>query len=77
MSKFEQTKFVTDLSGVISRQIIQSINDGKIPEDWDGYELRCLLADKHEQSAKMTTVRRNPRSRAARDYKNTVLVNNL
>lgn len=39
--------------------------------------LRSLLADKHEESAGVTLVRRNPRSRLARQYKNTKLINLL
>lgn len=62
-------KFIRDLIGSVQRDIIAAVR--KMPDDWDGHELRQLIADKFEQE---TTDM--PRSRA-KDYANTRLVNNL
>ena len=71
MTRDEQIKFVEELSKNILNGIAVDIEDGKIPEDWDGFELRQLLSDRSAPAfASMNKAR-------ARDYKNTVIVNNL
>lgn len=75
MNRDQQQDFVHQLSSGIARDICEQIKAGKIPEGWDGHELRALLADRHEQSARMSLVKR--RRARARDYRNTVLINNL
>lgn len=77
MTKKGQKKFVRELSKNIADSIVKQINDGKIPDRWDGHELRILLANRHQASASMSKHSQNPRSKAAREFKNTVLVNNL
>jgi hypothetical protein len=77
VTRAEQLKFVRDLSRGVLRDIEQAIDKGLIPESWDGHELRCLLADKHEQSAAITIVRREPHRARAKDYENVVLVERL
>lgn len=77
MNKKTQIHFVKELSNNILARIVQQIRDGKTPENWDGHELRALVALGFEQSAAMSLVRTEPRSKRARDYKNTVIVNNL
>lgn len=75
MTKTEQKAFVRGLSKTIADEIIKQISEGRIPEEWDGHELRALLAYRHEQSAAMSLVRRDRRRK--RDFDNTLLVNNL
>lgn len=77
MTIHEQKHFVRQLSHNIAEEIMAKIDKGLIPPEWNGHELRCLLADKHEESAGATLVRRNPRSKLARQYKNTKLINML
>lgn len=77
MTQREQKNFVQVLSDNIAREIIDDIDRGHIPPDWDGHELRCLLEDKHRSSASMSTIRRSPRSKAAREYKNTIITGNI
>lgn len=77
MTRTQQVKFVRDLSKSIADSIIKQINTGKIPENWDGHELRVLLEEHHSQSAGMSAIRRDGRSKLAMSYRNTVLVNNL
>lgn len=77
MNKREQKAFVMDLSRNIAREIAQQIDSGKIPPEWDGHELRCLLAKRFIESAEMTIIKRLPTMSRAREFRNTVIVNNL
>jgi len=46
MTKDEQRQFVSTLSKAIVAEILQDISDGKVPDTWDGIELRQLMADR-------------------------------
>jgi hypothetical protein len=73
MNRKQQKTFVKALSKNIAKGICDWVDEGRIPETWDGHELRQLLADRHSESAE----------RALRDkkrrwkYHNTKIVNNL
>ena len=69
MNREEQKKLVQELATNTAESIVKDIEAGRIPEDWDGLELRQLIAD-HIAWHNM-----GRRRRAA--YANTVLVNNL
>jgi hypothetical protein len=56
----------------VRREIIKLIDNGKIPEEWNGHELRQLIADKFNYEK--TQVMKGNR---LKDYKNTVYLNNL
>jgi len=58
-------------------EICDKIDNGLIPENWDGHELRALLCMKHKESAEMSVINREHRSRRARSFRNEVLVSNL
>ena len=71
MSKKEKLKFVRDLTRTIRDRILDDITGERVPKDWNGIELRQLLADKFSQSTfKMS------RPYMAK-YKNDVLIYNL
>ena len=71
LTKSDKMLFVLDLTRSVSEQILSLIRENKVPEDWDGHELRELLADKF---AAQTTALSRSRKKA---YRNAVLVNNL
>lgn len=75
MNKTEKINFIQRITCSIATELIDKVESGAIPEDWDGHELRQLLADKfaHETSSLL----REPRSKRMKDYRNTVIVNNL
>lgn len=77
MTRYEQRCLVQDLTWDIANEICNNITMGLVPKEWEGHELRVLLADKFDAAAKMSLVRRSPRSSRAKGYRNTVLVNNL
>lgn len=69
MSKEEQKKLTKEIAKSAAESIIRDIENGKIPEDWNGIELRELLSSRIKWH--------NMDKRRARDYRNTVLVNGL
>lgn len=77
MTKIDQLDFVGILANSIKNDIQQAIIEGKIPEDWDGHELRKLLADKFIDAAELSTLNSNKRGTRAARYRNTVLNNRL
>ncbi len=72
MTKQEKIHFVTDLTNSLQTRLVQNIKAGKIPEDWDGIELRELIAELVQRQRVA-----NFKGRRKRDYRNTMLVNNL
>lgn len=73
MNTEEQKTFVRELSETIAADICEQIDAGKIPENWDGIELRNLLKYRHSSSARMYS----GTSKRIRNANNTILINNL
>lgn len=69
MDKKTQKRLVKDISKGVLETILRDIENGKIPESWDGIELRELLSDRVKWH--------NMEKRRAKDYRNTVAVNGL
>lgn len=69
--QLRQAKLIETLSASITSKLVSDIANGKIPLEWDGYELRQLLADRFARAIVKMTKRRKA------EYNNTVLVNNL
>jgi len=77
MTRDEQKEFVRELSAAIADDICAKIGAGKIPEFWDGHELRHLLAHRHAQSASMSRPMENKRRRRYQDFAKLVALDNL
>jgi len=77
MTPEKQKEFIIELSYAISRDLCEKVDKGRVPESWDGHELRALLGYRHEQSASMSIVCRTPRSKRARNFRNHLLTENL
>jgi hypothetical protein len=71
LSKQEKEQLVKDFIGTVQESLLEKID--RVPEEWDGHELRTWIADAFNWQ----------RSRAMEDkkrlkkYKNDVLTNNL
>jgi hypothetical protein len=74
MTKDEQKQFTKNLTGSIADKIIEQIDSGKIPENWDGVELRWLLQDLFSREARYYPDKRKSRWK---DYDNTVIMHDL
>lgn len=71
MDTQDQKRIVHELIISVEVGIQQAIDAGSIPAEWDGHELRQLVAERFDRcTSKMD------RKRKA-EYNNTVLVNNL
>lgn len=76
MTRAEQIRFIRELSKSVADRLCDQA--AKFPEEWDGHELRVLLADAHEQSARMTMAHKNgPSRRRRRAYLNECAVRNI
>ena len=73
MDKDSKLKFISDLCNDIKNDISSKVH--KMPENWDGIELRWLIAEKCN-SVVMGSYN-GTKSRRYKDYKNEVLVKNL
>ena len=77
-SKEAKIAFIEQLTTGVTMNIVANID--KIPEHWDGIELRRYIADKFEESTMVLqrgTVRSNGYSKRLKAYHNDVIVNNL
>lgn len=71
MDTQEQKRIVHELISSVEGGIQATIDAGNVPAEWDGHELRQLVAERFARCTfKMTRTRKT-------EYNNTVLVNNL
>lgn len=73
MTKDEQMKFVAYLTASITKDLFTKLQDGRVPEEWDGHELRQWIADTFMESGVIHPMK----GKRLKDYKNTLIVNNL
>ena len=73
MDKAEKRRFIEDLCASVQEAAINAIP--QMPEEWDGWELRELLADKFSNAAWMR--QRKEMRKRIKDYKNEVITRNL
>ena len=71
----EKVKFVNDLCNSIRDQVIDQIMVGRIPEEWDGHELRRLLSQNFSEVVRLS--RNVMIGKRLKDYTNTVIIKNL
>lgn len=77
MTQDAQLTIVNSLCMTAALDIGTLIMQGKVPAEWDGHELRALVADKLKQAAERSVVIQQPRSKRAKEYRNSVIINNL
>jgi hypothetical protein len=73
VNSIEKKNFIRNITDSVADELC--IAADKMPEEWDGHELRAPLAEKF--AFEVSTLMRDKRSRRVRDYKNEVLVRNL
>jgi|JI10StandDraft_1071094.scaffolds.fasta_scaffold1280204_2 hypothetical protein len=69
----EKSAFVHDLIDSVRAELMRDIAAGKIPEHWDGVQLRALTAERFARSR----MGREGDRRFWRDYRNDVTTRNL
>lgn len=73
MTKANKRKFIRELVGSVKKTALANVD--KMPENWDGIELREYIADKFAESKAMPS--RPYMKQRVSDYRNEVLVRNL
>lgn len=71
MNLAERRQLIKDLCANLQHYLISRSNE--MPEDWDGFEIRQLMAD----VAKSRFAHRPMEGKRLREYRNTVLIKNL
>ncbi len=72
MNLEEKRDFIKGLIEAVETEIMNKT--GKMPETWDGYELRWYIKDKFSEVV-WGDMRKSTKRK--RDYNNTILVDNL
>ena len=76
MTKKDKRRFIRELIGSVKKTVLANVD--KMPEEWDGIELREYVADKFTESrSTISGLGRSYMKRRAKDYRNEVLVRNL
>lgn len=70
-----QKRFVVELMAAIEKSIVDDINAGKVPEDWDGIELRGLIEDRATNAA--TFIHEKHNLKRFRAFKRELINRNL
>ncbi len=73
MNRQEKIMFIEELTNNVKNQIIEKVD--KMPEAWDGMELRQYLSDKFKE-ATMPSFQKLEKGRM-RKYYNTLRISNL
>lgn len=77
MTKVQQKEFVRALMKAIQKEIIEQITQGKVPQEWDGIELRALIEHHASEAACLIHEKEKHRRKQLREFKRVVLVNYL
>lgn len=75
MTRQEQSQFVIDLINNVRVDILKSIEGNKIPEEWDGIELREFISEKFDRER--SSLLSDKRYQRSKDYLNHILIKNL
>lgn len=70
MNKKEQRQFIINICDNLKTNMLEKVD--KIPENWDGYELRQYFVDKAEEFNWFAMD-----SKRKKSYENDVIINNL
>lgn len=70
MNKKEQRQFIINICDNLKTNMLEKVD--KIPENWDGFELRQYFADKAEEFNWFVMD-----SKRKKSYDNDVIINNL
>ena len=73
MTSNEKKEFIKNLTESVAKHLMQEVDTMKIPDEWDGIELRWLLEMEFKQEATFGNRKGSRRNK----FLNTVNVNNL
>lgn len=73
MDQEEKRKLILGLTDALADGLLRILDDGRIPERWEGYEIRNWIGEYWKQNYHMAF----PEATRARVYRNDVKVKNL
>lgn len=73
MNTEDKKQFITNLMDSLKQSVLERVE--KMPEEWDGIELRQFIVDYTEDQVRIH--KDMLKGKRLRDYKNEVLVRNL
>jgi hypothetical protein len=76
MTTANQKQIVADICDGLRNDLFKHLDAGRVPENWDGNELRQWISDYLEANYNYRSMLRFGRKRM-KDYRNDVLINNL
>lgn len=76
MTPDQKIQFITNLMDSVRDELCRKVNDGRIPAEWDGHELRELMAEKFAAEATCAEMK-DRRSVRYKAYRNAVVTFNL
>lgn len=76
MTKEDQLRIVNEIIEQGKKRIIEQLESARKhgAETWDGHELRMLVADTFANVASRCVIKRNARSKRAKDYRNIMRI---
>lgn len=77
METKEQKQFIENMCNAVKHELQSKIESGKVPENWNGFELRWWLRDTFKNECSHGDSAYNGKSKRKRDYVNDVIINNL
>ena len=75
MTREEQLQFMKNAMERMMEDFEKNLRNGKIPEEWDGVELRWYIRDKASEF--VWSDMDNKKSKRYKEFENTMLINNL
>lgn len=79
MTREEQVQLINEIMKLNREDLLKALSKVPLEEtkEWDGHELRVLVADWFKESAIRTLIRRNPRSARTKSFRKKQLLYNL
>jgi hypothetical protein len=72
MTREEQKQFIINCLDQTKEALLAKV--GRVPEDWDGHELRAWIEyDVLDQISSISLIRQEPRSKRAKDFHKALL----
>ena len=76
MTKQEQKQFVRELTWNVAKDMLKLIEDDRVPEGWDGHELRQWISERYRQVA-FGSFSENKKRKRFQEYRNETITRNL
>lgn len=73
MNQMEQIGFLNELTSAVVARLTERVLAGRVPTDWDGHELRCLLRHAFSFEAARTRPEQHRRTKYGKTVADNIL----